>query len=229
MHYKRSSNATGFTLLEVAVVLIVIGLAVAGILVGRTIIETAKIRKTIRSLENFHGAYYTFRDKYNAIPGDMRAPGQYWPEMGSLTGDGDGDINGDIANEPAYAWAELKLAGLIAVELSQNSPYVYGIAPTATSATFFYYRDYAGYFNSHIGNSIHISGIPSVGTAASGVTTYEGKQIDIKLDDGEPERGNIQGIAPVAAGVAVDTCADGTGYALSAGNELSCRLMYYIE
>ena len=219
----------GFTLIELSVVLVVIGLVVAGVLMGRDLIEDAQTKKTIKSLESFRTAYYTFRGKYNGIPGDIRTPNVFWPEIGSIEGDGNGYIDGDIANEPSYAWMQLALAGLVIIDMPTPSTYVYGIAPTATSATFWYYRDYTGALASRQGNSIHISGIPTVTDAAAGITALQGQQIDRKLDNGMPESGKIWGLAPVVAGLSIDSCADITGYAVLGDNELDCRMMYIIE
>ena len=65
------SNSDGFTLVEISIVLVIIGLLVGGIFVGRDLINAAAIRGTISQLEKYQAALKVFRLKYNALPGDM--------------------------------------------------------------------------------------------------------------------------------------------------------------
>ena len=66
----RSGNG-GFTLLEMSIVLVVIGLIVGGVLVGRDLISAAYTRAQISQIEKFNTAVNTFYGKYQALPGDM--------------------------------------------------------------------------------------------------------------------------------------------------------------
>ncbi len=62
----------GFTLIELSIVLVVIGLVVGGVLVGQNLIAAAEVRAQITQIEKYNSAVNTFRSKFNAIPGDMR-------------------------------------------------------------------------------------------------------------------------------------------------------------
>ena len=64
-------NGAGFTLIEMSIVLVIIGLITGGVLVGRDLIEAAKIRAQITQVERFKTAVQTFRTKYNGLPGDL--------------------------------------------------------------------------------------------------------------------------------------------------------------
>lgn len=67
----KSRWASGFTLIEISIVLVIIGLIIGGVLVGNNLIEAAKIRQQVTAFEKYNTAINTFRLKYNAIPGDM--------------------------------------------------------------------------------------------------------------------------------------------------------------
>ena len=69
---KKPSQA-GFTLVELAIVLVIIGLIVGGVLVGQDLIKAATVRSTVTDIEKYNGAVTTFRSKYNGLPGDLLA------------------------------------------------------------------------------------------------------------------------------------------------------------
>jgi len=70
LNAKRKKEQ-GFTLIELSIVLVIIGLIVGGVLVGQDLIRAAEIRATISQIEKYNTAVNTFRGKFNAIPGDM--------------------------------------------------------------------------------------------------------------------------------------------------------------
>jgi len=100
----RKTN-TGFTLIEISIVLVIIGLITGGVLVGNDLINGAKIRATVSQLESYNTATRTFQLKYGALPGDISANlvSQFgfsvMPNRAGTGGQGDG--NGFIE---AYGW-----------------------------------------------------------------------------------------------------------------------------
>jgi len=62
---------SGFTLVELAIVIVVIGLLVGGVLVGQELIKQAQIRNVISQIREYNTAANTFRAKYNSLPGDF--------------------------------------------------------------------------------------------------------------------------------------------------------------
>lgn len=122
------SRSNGFTLLELSIVLVIIGLIAGGTLLGRDLIELARLRKTISQKEQIETAVNAFLGKYNGLPGDL-----VWTKaqpMGLATFDaaqsdskGLGDGNGVIEStgndyytmgERALFFVHLQQAGLVA-------------------------------------------------------------------------------------------------------------------
>ena len=97
-------NKRGFTLIELSIVLVIIGLIVGGVLVGQDLIRAAEVRATIAQIEKYNTAVNTFRGKYNALPGDLNAATATafgFQARGTAPGMGDG--NGLIEGTKAGA------------------------------------------------------------------------------------------------------------------------------
>jgi prepilin-type N-terminal cleavage/methylation domain-containing protein len=69
---QQQTHKAGFTLVELAIVLVIIGLIIGGVLVGQDMIKSAEIRSTISQWERYNAALNTFRDKFGGYPGDLR-------------------------------------------------------------------------------------------------------------------------------------------------------------
>ena len=109
----------GFSLVELAIVLIIIGLIVGGVLKGQDLIESARVNSIQMQLNEIRVASSTFLNKYDALPGDMPNPELFEADTDSA-GDGNGRvdvgdrINAEISgNEPIAFWWHLIRAGLI--------------------------------------------------------------------------------------------------------------------
>ncbi len=119
----------GFTLIEISIVLVIIGLIVGGIIMGQSLIRTAEINSITKDLEKFKTAVYAFRTKYNYLPGDMKDAQSLWGAMSDCTqpqtttatcnGNGDGYVtpNPSATATSGYEdfmfWKHLANAGLI--------------------------------------------------------------------------------------------------------------------
>lgn len=84
----------GFSLVELSIVLVILGLLTGGILAGQNLIRAAELRSVTSDLSRYSTAVFTFRDKYFALPGDMRNATQFWGSAG-----GDGDISGTCSSQ----------------------------------------------------------------------------------------------------------------------------------
>jgi prepilin-type N-terminal cleavage/methylation domain-containing protein len=82
-----SSARRGFTLLEMSVVIAIIGLIISGTLVGRSILEQARVNRVITDVKIYTDAIRAFRQKYNGLPGDLPNATAYWGFAGGNSGD----------------------------------------------------------------------------------------------------------------------------------------------
>ena len=114
---------TGFTLVELSIVLIVVSVLIGGVFVGMDVIENSKLQSVATKMISYRDAYKNFRDIHNAYPGDMIDAETVWGASATENGDGDGlieddedanaTINRPSENEDAQAWQHMLLAGLI--------------------------------------------------------------------------------------------------------------------
>jgi hypothetical protein len=93
---------------EIAIVLVIIGLLIGGVLKGQAIIHNAKVKRVMKSADEIRAAIYTFYDKYGAYPGDEAST--VIPPGDTHNGNGDGQI---LSREAWYLFEDLFLAGII--------------------------------------------------------------------------------------------------------------------
>jgi len=116
---KQLNGQKGFTLIEIAIVLVIIGLLLGGVLKGQELINTARVRALNNSVDGITAAWFSFQDRYRAFPGDylqaraiVNLPGV------AVGGDGNGRVGitgaaTDAPNERAQVWVHLEAAGYI--------------------------------------------------------------------------------------------------------------------
>lgn len=78
----------GFSLVELSIVLVILGLLTGGILAGQNLIRAAELRSLSTQTDHYRTALYTFRDKYFSLPGDMRNAVKFWGAQAGGTADG---------------------------------------------------------------------------------------------------------------------------------------------
>lgn len=127
--HPTPQQRSGFSLVELSIVLVILGLLVGGILAGQSLIRASEMRAVSTEQSRYITAVMTFRDKYFALPGDFTKATDIWTQsancpgtsaQGSTTaatcyGNGDGMIttSGGNANELYRFWQHLANAGLI--------------------------------------------------------------------------------------------------------------------
>jgi prepilin-type N-terminal cleavage/methylation domain-containing protein len=116
---KRAQQ--GFTLVEIAIVLVIIGLLLGGILKGQEMIVQAKIKNMVSDFSGISAAYYGYQDRYRAIPGDdVNAAVRWATAPAAVAGDGNGTVAGTYnaacaaaADETCQWWDHLRRAGFV--------------------------------------------------------------------------------------------------------------------
>lgn len=197
------NNNSGFTLVEVSIVLVVIGLLIGSILVAVNILQNARITSTISTLQSIQSAVSTYNQNYGAVPGDdAKADTRFGL---ANKGGGNGIIgnttsyntsaalaNGDGPAESRMVWTNLRAAGLIKGEKTD----------TAQPG-----NSFGGIFG--IQNGAFTTNGISAGTNVICINNVPGSAaaiIDQRQDDGNPQEGNIR------SGTAIDGAAAANPY-----------------
>lgn len=110
--YVKTARAAqaGFTLIEIAIVLVVVGLLLGGVMKGQALIDNARTRSLISDVTGIRGAWFSFQERYRALPGDFpNASTQI--DSAAISGNGNGKI--DDSQERASVWQQLAMAGFI--------------------------------------------------------------------------------------------------------------------
>jgi len=110
----------GFTLVEIAIVLVIIGLLLGGILKGQEMITQAKIKNVMADFSGISAAYHGYQDRYRRLPGDDNQAATRWTDLTAATDNGDGNgvvagqynAGGDV--ESRNFWLHLRKAGFVA-------------------------------------------------------------------------------------------------------------------
>ncbi len=139
----KSAIKAGFTLIEMSIVLVIIGLIVGSVLVGQDLINAAGIRAQISQIEKYNTAVRTFQVKYGYLPGDIPNPyaAQFgFASRGQYAGEGDGNgvleavysdaagqNNGcdQVSGETGMLWVDLSVANLINGGFNTATPNIY--------------------------------------------------------------------------------------------------------
>jgi prepilin-type N-terminal cleavage/methylation domain-containing protein len=215
-------NKNGFTLVELAIVLMIIGLLIGGVLRGQELMNNARVNATIEQAKAYQAALVTFKDAYSALPGDMTNPGVRLPDCTTAPcnagGDGDGligqmilfvgaaDFTGNNSEQRKF-WLHLAVAHLIT-----------GIDPSVTAMTGSFGEWGKQYPAAKTGGGFQV-GFYSITTGDPNWPNFSGHfltlqhqpgpfvlsdfsttvaqsaQLDRKMDDGMPHTGSVIGVA----------------------------------
>jgi len=185
----------GFTLVEIAIVLVIIGLLLGGILKGQEMITQAKIKNVVADFSGISAAYYGYQDRYRAIPGDDPNAGTRWSGAGAGNGDGvvTGTYNGTCPTtvvastttasttaESCLWWDDLRRSGFVAGN-GGKQPFnaVTGLLGVQTG-------DGAG--------GAALGGFGGLIVCSANLPDKIATAVDTQMDDGVPNTGTVRGI-----------------------------------
>ena len=197
------SKQTGFTLVEIAIVLVIIGLLLGGVLKGQELINQAKIKNVANDLNGMSAAIYGYQDRYKKFPGDDDQASTRWTSPATVSGNGDGAVGtsaiatilecavADKTKENCLFWQHLRLSGFVGGDsATTNSP-----------------QNASGGVLQAQNGALGLSGLTICTTNLPGKIA---NAIDAQFDDGRPGTGQVRGTnAPTALGTKL---ADTVGY-----------------
>jgi len=229
----------GFTLIEIAIVLVIIGLLLGGVLKGQELITSARVRNLISQQDGIKAAFFGFQDRYRALPGDYATASQNLkcPSGSScLNGNGNGVIESGATpvassevHEELLVWMHLASAGFL------NGSYTMTAGATAASDDNNPKNPYNIYLQIIYDAVYADSGTPvnkhNLKTGAQ-IPVEIISEVDRKIDDGNGVRGGFrysqyQGNAPgappaPAAAYATGQCVSTTGVWYIPQSEVNC-------
>jgi prepilin-type N-terminal cleavage/methylation domain-containing protein len=197
------SQQSGFTLVEIAIVLVIIGLLLGGILKGQELINSAKVKNLANDFRVIPTYIYAYQDKFKSLPGD---DSQAVAHLGNTNcaapcqaGGGNGVINGawnsaTATDESWQFWAHVRMANLAAgpttwTAAALTDPYAPKNAVGGPLGV-----------NSPITGLVYITGMTGTYQVCSGgIQGKFAKQLDIQMDDGNTATGSMRATDGTAA------------------------------
>ena len=181
---KKMKDNSGFTLVEIAIVMVIIGLLIGGVLKGQEMIKNAKIKRVVKTSDEIRAAVFTYQDRFGYYPGDDPAATTHASGAGVANGSGNGQLN--TAAEPYQLFVHLATVGLIS-----GSPSTYLTLYPSHPFGGTYYVDWLG-ISGKTTNWIVYTLMPVDACLA----------IDTSLDDGAWNTGSIRANAAYTGDVA---------------------------
>lgn len=182
-------HQTGFTLVEIAVVLAIIGLLLGGVLKGQELIQSAKAKAIANEFRNTATMIAAYQDRFRALPGDDRSATGHFSGTSNGNGNGviegswnslEGDANSASGSESAYLWQHLRLANLAS-----------GSAATPSAGDWEPRNAEGGRIG--VQSAVPFSGMRGrIFVCQSNISGRIAQQVDTAMDDGKANDGAVQ-------------------------------------
>ncbi len=206
------NKQTGFTLIELAIVLVIIGLLLGGVLRGQELINSAKVKNMARDFQNVQVYIYGYQDRFKVLPGDDHNANAHvggtnpanGTQNGVLEGTWNTVTNGD---ESCAIWEHIRRANLApgstAISCAANNTYqprnadggLIGVQSVSTAIP-----ELTGLVGAYV-------------VCSNGILGRFASQLDTTLDDGVGNTGSVRVAVPAgASSTGVAAPADGVVY-----------------
>ena len=246
---KNKHHITGFSLIEMALVLVVIGLIAASVMVGKELIRASQIRGLIAEFEQYANAVGTFREIYHQLPGDFDLATQYWPNNSEYNGFSTADGNNDRkigylgaggtleGNEDMRLWQHLNAADVVFGEFdgvrSGSDIVPHDNIPSAPWENSGFWIGYQSIYST-ASNFINFAAPNGANLDEAILSPQEAWQLDTKADDANPSKGIILIARSGPLNTTAGRCVTGSTSAASADfnlndEQLSCRAFYRLK
>jgi prepilin-type N-terminal cleavage/methylation domain-containing protein len=191
----------GFTLVEIAIVLVIIGLLLGGVLKGQELINSAKVKNFATDFRNIPLFIYGYQDKFKALPGDDLNVANHVTDgtLASTPGtnlQGNGVIDGNwdtttVTDESMLFWQHVRLAGLASgsTVVAANNTYW----PTNADGGRVGIESGSGHFIKNTDGTTFLQG--SYVVCSTGILGKFAKQLDTTMDDGNTDSGSMRVVA----------------------------------
>ncbi|MBX2881933.1 MAG: prepilin-type N-terminal cleavage/methylation domain-containing protein [Granulosicoccus sp.] len=180
----------GFTLVELAIVMIIVGLILSGVFKGQSLIDNARVRSISTEISGIRTAWYSFQERYRSLPGDFQNASV---QIDSAAAPGNGNGRIDDSLERAGVWQQLSLTGLIKGSYDGSQSSIGSAEDLECSPQTCPQNPFNGFYKISYGAQ-------AVGVDSPAHEIYTGAQIpvnilsqlDIKLDDGIASSGRFR-------------------------------------
>lgn len=232
---RNNKLRNGFSLVELAIIMVVIGLLSVAVIGGQGLINSGKMGKLASEMQTIRQAVNGFRSVYSALPGDLKNATSYFGSSNLADGDGDGIIaqgDNDTADEVNNAMVHLSRSGLIeATDLANNGTKFVALKSYPGELYLSSNKDDEG---ADVSGFSYVSGTHNFIIAAASGYGYNAVakplvayNVDKKLDDGFPRTGNVTYI--VSGNVSDASCTNSTTEYYLTSNALACNISFQID
>jgi prepilin-type N-terminal cleavage/methylation domain-containing protein len=190
MNTRPIRQQSGFTLVEIAIVLVIIGLLLGGVLKGTEMIDNSRVKRSVSDVNGIAAAFHSYRDRYRRFPGDdgdlaaLQARGGSWANI-TVAGNANGALVASLAQtfvntaaETTSFWQAVRAAGFIT-----GDPSTTGAAALPVNA----FGGFVGITSASMGG-----GLTGVKVCLSQVPGVAALSLDTQLDDGDGRTGSLR-------------------------------------